>query len=69
MIGEIDLAGLFVSPLLICMLAAFIARLALSRLLEAVGLYRFIWQRPLFDLSLFFILLCSIFYVFRTFAG
>lgn len=57
MIGEIDIAGIFVSPLLLCMIVAFVVRILLSRLFEAIGLYRVIWQRPLFDTALFLILI------------
>ncbi|WP_066522279.1 DUF1656 domain-containing protein [Sphingobium cloacae] len=57
MIGEIDIAGVFISPLLLCLLVAFLVRLLISRLLDAAGFYRIVWQRPLFDLSLFFLLL------------
>ncbi|AKQ42960.1 hypothetical protein CP97_14315 [Aurantiacibacter atlanticus] len=57
MIGEIDIAGVFVSPLLLCLIMAFFARLLTTRLLDRIGVYRFIWQRPLFDLALFFLLL------------
>jgi hypothetical protein len=57
MIGEIDVAGIFLSPLLPCLLIAFFARLLLSRVLSSTGFYRIIWNRPLFDLSLFLILL------------
>lgn len=56
MIGEVDLAGIFVSPLLLCMVAAFAVRMLLSRLLDAAGFYRLVWQRPLFDTALFVIL-------------
>ena len=56
MIGELDIAGIFLSPLLLCLLIAFFARLLLSWLLDFAGAYRVIWNRPLFDLSLFFIL-------------
>src|SRR3546814_2854987 len=56
MIGEIDIAGIFISPLLLCLLVAFFARLLVSRLLDALGFYRIVWQRPLFDLALFFLL-------------
>lgn len=56
MIGEIDIAGVFVSPLLLCIASAFVMRLLLSKLLEATGFYRVIWQRPLFDTALFLIL-------------
>src|SRR3546814_1270214 len=63
MIGEIDIAGIFISPLLLCLLVAFFARLLVSRLLDALGFYRIVWQRPLFDLALFFLL------VWLAFAG
>src|SRR3546814_8873503 len=62
-IGEIDIAGIFISPLLLCLLVAFFARLLVSRLLDALGFYRIVWQRPLFDLALFFLL------VWLAFAG
>lgn len=61
MIGEIDIAGIFISPLLLCLFIAFFARLLVSRLLSAIGIYRFVWQRPLFDLALFFLLLWLVF--------
>ncbi|MFX4086873.1 MULTISPECIES: DUF1656 domain-containing protein [Sphingobium] len=56
MIGEIDVAGIFFSPLLLCIVIGFAARLLASRLLEIAGFYRFVWQRPLFDTALFLIL-------------
>ncbi|MXO64164.1 DUF1656 domain-containing protein [Altericroceibacterium endophyticum] len=61
MIGEIDLFGILVSPLLLALLAAFFARMLLSRLLDAIGFYRIVWQRPLFDLAFFFLLLWLVF--------
>lgn len=57
MISEIDIAGVFISPLLLCMLIALIVRLLLSWGLDRLGLYRAVWHRPLFDVSLFFVLL------------
>ncbi|HEY8327561.1 MAG TPA: DUF1656 domain-containing protein [Rhodanobacter sp.] len=65
MIGEINIAGIFISPLLLCLLIGFVARLWLSKLLQAVGFYRFVWQRPLFDTSLFFFLVGTAFVVLR----
>ena len=56
MIGEFNMAGVFFSPLLSCMVIGFAMRLLLSRLLEAAGFYRVVWQRPLFDTALFLIL-------------
>jgi hypothetical protein len=52
MIGEIDLYGVFVSPLLIWVVIALPLTAILRRVLARVGLYRFVWHRPLFDLAL-----------------
>lgn len=57
MIGEIDIAGIFISPLLLCLLSAFIGRIMISTLFEKTNIYKVVWHRPLFDMSLFFILL------------
>lgn len=57
MIGEIDIAGIFISPLLLCLLSAFVGRIMISSLLEKANIYKVVWHRPLFDMSLFFILL------------
>ncbi|AGS40281.1 MAG: hypothetical protein ACJA2Y_001163 [Cycloclasticus pugetii] len=57
MIGEIDIAGIFISPLLLCLLSAFIGRVMISTLFEKANIYKVVWHRPLFDMSLFFILL------------
>jgi len=56
MIGEIDLFGVLLPPLLvwigIALLLAAVLRMALAKL----GAYRLVWHRPLFDLSLLVIL-------------
>jgi len=57
MIGEIGIGGVFVPSLLIWALIAFVLNLALRRVLAAVGFYRLVWHRPLFDAALFVILL------------
>jgi hypothetical protein len=56
MIGEINLDGIFVSPLLLCLVGAFFLRILLSSLLNFIGFYRLVAQRPLFDTALFLIL-------------
>ena len=56
MIGEINIDGVFISPLLLCLVCAFVSRMALSWTLSAVGVYRWVAQRPLFDTALFLIL-------------
>jgi hypothetical protein len=57
MIGEIDVYGVFVSPLLIWVGAALPIVALLRRLLTRAGVYRFVWHRPLFDLALLIIVL------------
>lgn len=39
MIGEINIDGMFISPLLLCLVCAFFSRMALSWTLSAVGVY------------------------------
>jgi hypothetical protein len=60
MIGEIDLYGVFVSPLLIWVVIALPLTALLRRLLARVGLYRFVWHRPLFDLALLVVMVGAV---------
>ena len=57
MIGEVDVYGVFVPPLLIWVIAALPVTALIRRLFVRVGLYRFVWHRPLFDLALLVIVL------------
>jgi hypothetical protein len=54
---EIDIYGVFVSPLLPCAVLALLVNAVLRRLLNLVGFYRLVWHRPLFDLAMFVIVL------------
>lgn len=57
MIGEIDIYGVFVPPLLL-LAAATVPLAALVRAgLARVGAYRLVWHRPLFDLAVYVLLL------------
>ncbi len=56
MIGEIDIYGVLFPPLLVWLALALVLSALLRRLLAGAGLYRFVWHRPLFDLSLLVIL-------------
>lgn len=69
MIGEINIAGVFLSPLLVCMIAAFFGRLIVSKLLQALGLYHHVFQRSLFDTSLFLVLIGVAFAMLRAFTS
>ena len=57
MIGEVDLHGVFVAPLLFWMVVAYALNIPLKRGLAAAGLYRLVWHRALFDVSLYVITL------------
>ncbi|MBP2294543.1 DUF1656 domain-containing protein [Azospirillum rugosum] len=57
MIGEIDVYGLFIPPLLILAVLAWGLSGLLRRGLRAVGFYGWVWHPPLFDLALYVVLL------------
>jgi hypothetical protein len=57
MIGELDLYGVFVPPLLLMVIASMPLAAAVRLVLTGLGFYRFVWHRPLFDLSVFVIIL------------
>ena len=52
MIAEFDIYGVFVPALLVFAIAALLLTLVLTRLLQVIGFYRFVWHRPLFDVAL-----------------
>ncbi len=54
---ELDLFGVYIPPLLVCAVAAWLLGALLSRLLIRVGFYRFVWHRPLFDVAMYTIVL------------
>lgn len=56
MIGEIDLYGVLLPPLLVWLALGFLVTSALRFLLTRAGFYRFVWHRPLFDFSLLVII-------------
>lgn len=60
MTGEIALGGVYVPTLLLLALVALILSWALTRLIAAFGLYRFVAYRAAVDLSLFILLLGGI---------
>lgn len=56
MIGEISIYGVLFPPLLIWVFIALLLSMVVRRALSALGVYRFIWRRPLFDLCLLIML-------------
>jgi hypothetical protein len=57
MIGEMDVYGVFVPPLLVWSGLALPLTAVLRRLLRRIGFYRFVWHQPLFDFALLVIVL------------
>jgi hypothetical protein len=56
MIGEIDLHGVLVTPLLVWMSVAYVLSVPVRKALSWIGLYRLVWHRALFDVSLLIVL-------------
>ncbi len=48
---EVDVLGIFVSPGLVCLLAAMVVSALLRRVFDRLDLNRYVWNRALFDLS------------------
>jgi len=60
MIGEFDIYGVYFPAFAVFAGIAFLLQIALKRLLDVSGVYRFVWHRPLFDLALYVILLAAV---------
>ena len=60
MIGEFDIYGVYFPAFAIFAAIAFVLQLAIGRLLEASGLYRFFWHRALLDVAVYVILLAVV---------
>jgi hypothetical protein len=56
MIGELNLNGVFVTPLLFCVGLAWVLCEVLKSLFAVLGVYRLVWHRPLFDFALLIVL-------------
>jgi hypothetical protein len=57
MIGEIDLYGVLLPPLLVWLGVALVLSALVRMLLVRIGFYRLVWHRPLFDLAMLVILI------------
>ncbi|WP_394438254.1 DUF1656 domain-containing protein [Sphingobium naphthae] len=60
MTGEIALGGIFVPTLLLLALVALLLAWAVTRLIGALGLYRFLAYRAAVDLSIFILILTGL---------
>jgi hypothetical protein len=54
---ELDIAGVYITPILGWALLSLVVWTVLKRLIDSLGLTRFIWHRGLFDAALFVIVL------------
>ena len=57
MIGELDIYGVYFPAFAVLAAIAFTLHLSIKRLMDAYGVYRFVWHRALFDLAVYVILL------------
>jgi protein AaeX len=56
-IGELDIYGVYVPIFVVVAAVAFLLQILLKRVLDACGLYRFLWHRALLDLAIYVILI------------
>ena len=57
---EIDLFGVYVAPISLLMVAAWLVTIALRRIADHFGLLSYVWHPTLFVFAVFIILLSSI---------
>ena len=61
MIGEFDIYGVYFPAFAVFAAIALLLQIvAINRLLDAVGFYRLVWHRALFDLAIYVILLGAV---------
>jgi protein AaeX len=57
---EIDLLGVYVAPMSLMLVAAWVTTLALRRVAAQFGLLRYVWHPALFVMAVYIIVLSSI---------
>jgi protein AaeX len=57
---ELNLFGVYIAPIAVMMLAAWLAVVALRRVADRHGLLRYVWHPSLFVFAVYIILLSSI---------
>jgi hypothetical protein len=58
--SEVDLYGVYVAPISVMMVAAWVVLIALRRAAAHFGLLRYVWHPALFVFSVYLILLSSL---------
>jgi hypothetical protein len=66
---DLDIFGVYLPGLMVMAAAAFVLNLVVRRALGAIGFYRLVWHRSLFDLSLFVIFLGGLTVLFQRYAS
>lgn len=66
MIGEVNLYGLFLPPLLLLAVAALAVTRLLKLVLARTAFYRVVWHPALFDFSLFILVLGALTFLTRN---
>lgn len=61
MLGELDILGVFVSPLLVYIILTIPLHGLLRSLMHRFNLYRYFWHRSLLDVALFSLILGTVF--------
>jgi hypothetical protein len=61
MIGHLNIYGVYVPMLLVLMLGAYLLKSVLVMGLSRLGLYRWVWHPPLFNLALYVMVLGALF--------
>jgi protein AaeX len=56
---EVDLFGVYVAPMSLMMVAAWLVTIALRRLADRFGLLRYVWHPSLFVFAVYLIVLSS----------
>ena len=59
-LSEVNLFGVYVAPISVMMVVAWLATITLRRVLVRFGLLRYVWHPALFVFSIYMILLSSI---------
>jgi protein AaeX len=59
-LSEVNLFGVYVAPISVMMVVAWLATITLRRLLVRFGLLRYVWHPALFVFAVYMILLSSI---------
>ncbi len=57
--GEVDLFGVYVAPISLMMVGAWLVTIALRRIASRFGLLRYVWHPALFVFAAYFIVLSS----------